>query len=97
MFKPLDANKDGEITKVELAAFIVNIFGPYALIITGLFAPVSETLKTALVSGGLAGSGLTKHTECRRNNNYAADVSSYLYSQMKESPPFDDGETFSEF
>lgn len=105
MIPKLDTNGDGKVSKVELAAFFVNLLGPWGLIITGLFAPINETLQTTLVSAGLMGSGMTRSGDCPKGKKEVSDYydgTSYMRSQIKEAPPFGDtindfAEEFSEF
>ena len=66
MLVKVDVDEDGKISKLELAAFFLQTFGPYLLVIIGVFAPASETLKASIVSGGLAAAGVTKASELRR-------------------------------
>lgn len=74
IFSKIDKDGDGKLTKVEILAFLVNLIGPYVLIIGGIIAPVTETIQTMIVGAGLGGVGMTRHSDCKkrakRKENY---------------------------
>lgn len=103
MLVKIDVDEDGKVSKLELAAFFLQTFGPYLIIIIGVFAPASETLKASIVSGGLAAAGVTKASELRRPKskylNFPQDEIIAFAPPKEEAPsideaPFNDDSTF---
>lgn len=100
IFSKIDKDGDGKLTKVEIAAFLVNLLGPYVLIIGGLIAPVTESLKQMIVGAGLGGVGMTRHSDCakrvKEKENYLTQSADY-YNHNKAITYDGNGNDFNGF
>ena len=67
MLYKLDYNQDGKVNWIDAAAYLINLIGPYILIIIGITTPIEREIKTTVITLGAGLAGTAQKEEKRKD------------------------------